>query len=161
MAKHSFLYDFDKECSVENTTSPTEVVHRHLLLIRDPVAVLSSWGVSGGVHGNNPTSDEVGIVPLLSIYSKLESRSGKENNLHAVILESNDLVADSEGTLSSICASLSIPYTDSMLSWNSGAHECDGPWAKVSDDFITASSCIKTHATQNSKNTVRKNTVVV
>jgi hypothetical protein len=116
--------------------------------------------LSGGVHGNNPTSDEVGIVPLLSIYSKLESRSKKENSSHPVILESNDLVADPEGTLSSICASLSIPYTDSMLSWNSGAHECDGPWAKVSDAFI-GKSCIKTHATQNSKNAVRKNTVVV
>jgi hypothetical protein len=45
MAKHSFLYDFDEECSVE--IKNTEVVHRHLLLIRDPVAVLSSWGVSG------------------------------------------------------------------------------------------------------------------
>lgn len=46
MAKHSFLYDFDRECKVENTN----VIHRHLLLIRDPVAVLSSWGVSGEVR---------------------------------------------------------------------------------------------------------------
>jgi hypothetical protein len=125
MAKHSFLYDFDKECKVVDNV---EVIHRHLLLIRDPVAVLSSWGVSGGVHGNNPTSDEVGIVPLLSIYSKLESGNGKS---HAVILESDELVADPEGTLSSICASLSIPYKESMITWKSGPHECDGPWAKV------------------------------
>ena len=87
MAKHSFLYNFDKECTVESTN----VVHRHLLLIRDPVSVLASWGAAGGVHGNNPTSDEVGVVPLLSIYSKLESRP---NSAHPVILDSDDLAAD-------------------------------------------------------------------
>ena len=125
MAKHSFLYDFDKECRVEGI----DVIHRHLLLIRDPVAVLSSWEVSGEVHGNNPTSDEVGIVPLLSIYSMLESRSHVRS--HPSILDSDELVSDPEGALSNICASLSIPYKESMLSWKSGSHECDGPWAKV------------------------------
>ena len=40
MAKHSFLYDFYNEC----THDWIQISHRHLLLIRDPVAVLSSWG---------------------------------------------------------------------------------------------------------------------
>jgi hypothetical protein len=43
------------------------------------------------------------LLCLLSIYS----------NPHPVILESNDLVDDPEGTLSSICASLYSPYKDS------------------------------------------------
>jgi hypothetical protein len=124
MAKHSFLYDFDKECQIENV----QVIHRHLLLIRDPVAVLSSWGVSGDVHGNNPTSDEVGIVPLLSIYSKLESRSPSS---HPVVLDSDDLVTDPEAVLAAICEDLSIPYKETMIFWKSGPHACDGPWAKV------------------------------
>lgn len=128
MAKHSFLYDFDEEFTMEGT----QLIHRHLLLIRDPVDVLSSWGVSSDVHGNNPTSDEVGIVPLLSIYAKLESRVKDEQSHHpAVILESDDLVADPEGTLAGICAGLGIPYKESMMTWKSGPHECDGPWAKV------------------------------
>ena len=122
MAKHSFLYDFNAEISEDNVN----LVHRHLLLIRDPVDVLSSWGVAADAHGNTATSDEVGVVPLLSIYSQLESRGGDA----PVLLESNDLVADPEKTLSSICASLGIPYNESMLSWKSGKHECDGPWAK-------------------------------
>ena len=127
MAKHSFLYDFDRECTVEGV----EVVHRHLLLIRDPVTVLSSWGQSGGVHGNAATSDEVGIVPLLSIYSKLESRS-KGDTSHAVVLESDELVKDPAEILSIICGNLGIEYKDSMLTWPSGPKDCDGPWAKVS-----------------------------
>lgn len=126
MAKHSFLYDFDDEGKIDNVA----LLHRHVLLIRDPVAVLSSWGVSGGVHGNNPTSDEVGIVPLLSIYSKLES-SNKEKSF-PVILESDDLVVNPERTLEELCTSLSIAYKDSMMAWKSGPHACDGPWAKVS-----------------------------
>lgn len=127
MAKHSFLYDFEKECTVEGVN----VVHRHLLLVRDPVTVLSSWGQSGGVHGNAATSDEVGVVPLLSIYSQLESRSTADNT-HAVVLESDELVKDPNEILSTICGELGIEYKTSMLTWPSGPKECDGPWAKVS-----------------------------
>jgi hypothetical protein len=122
MAKHSFLYDFDAEFLMNGVN----LVHRHVLLIRDPVDVLSSWGVAADAHGNTATSDEVGIVPLLSIFSKLESRGGD----HPVLLESNDLITDPENTLTAICANLGIPYKESMLFWNSGMHECDGPWAK-------------------------------
>jgi hypothetical protein len=130
MAKHSFLYDFDKEWQLES--EDVELIHRHLLLIRDPVAVLSSWGSSGDVHGDNPTSDEIGILPLLAIYTKLESRmDGKA----PVVLESDELVSDPEGTLFHICDRLSIPFNTSMLSWNKGKHKCDGPWAKVRVSF--------------------------
>lgn len=139
MAKHSFLYDYNDEMAIEGV----QLVHRHLLLIRDPVDVLSSWGVSAEVHGNNPTSDEVGIIPLLSIYSKLESL-GKDR---PVILESGDLVADPEATLSDICSSLGIPYKESMLTWKSGPHKCDGPWAKVRKTRDSGFVCMK--RTQN------------
>jgi len=122
MAKHSFLYDFNAEIVM----SDVNLVHRHLLLIRDPVEVLSSWGVAADAHGNTATSDEVGVIPLMAIYSLLESKGGDP----PVLLESNDLVLDPESTLSSICSSLGIPYIESMLYWKSGKHECDGPWAK-------------------------------
>lgn len=127
MAKHSFLYDFENEFSMEGA----DVVHRHLLLIRDPVAVLSSWGVSSNVHGNNPSTDEVGIIPLLSIFSSLQSNAN-DSSAEPVVLDSDDLVRDANSTLADICASLSIEYKESMLTWESGPHKCDGPWAKVS-----------------------------
>ena len=130
MAKHSFLYDFDQECKLENV----ELIHRHLLLIRDPVAVLAAWGKVGDVHGNNPTSDEVGIVPLLSIYSKLESKT--KGQIHPVVVESDDLSSDPETTISNLCEGLSIPYKESMMSWKKGPHACDGPWAKVGDKLF-------------------------
>ena len=132
MAKHEFLYDFDNEYKLDDdgdNSDDVEIIHRHLLLIRDPCAVLSSWGVSGGVHGDNPTSDEVGIVPLLSIFSKLESRM---DGIQPVVLDSDELVNDPEDALFSVCERLQIPFTKSMLTWPAGKHKCDGPWAKVS-----------------------------
>ena len=136
MAKHCFLYDFEKECAA--SSPDITLVHKHLLLIRDPVQVLSSWSYSSEVHGNNPTPDEVGIVPLLSIYSSLQSRGGENAPLRdetaagsVVLLDSDELALDPEGTLSNTCKDLCIPYKESMITWKSGPHECDGPWAKV------------------------------
>lgn len=131
MAKHCFLYDLERDPIIHLPAEVNRlpVVHRHVLLIRDPVAVLSSWSFSSDVHGT-VTSDEVGIVPLLSIYSTLTSRPPSDNTAAVVLLDSDELVADPEATLAGLCSDLGIHYTDSMLTWTSGEHECDGPWAR-------------------------------
>jgi hypothetical protein len=127
MAKHCFLYNLESEPSndLPEEAKNLNLIHRHVLLIRDPVAVLSSWSLSADVH-NAVTPDEVGIIPMLSIYSTLSSRSASP----VVLLDSDELIADPEGTLSGLCQDLDIPYTSDMLSWPSGEHACDGPWAK-------------------------------
>ena len=141
MAKHGHLYDFDAEAEVGHPPiSPNEVegsdllIHKHVLLIRDPVAVLSSWDDAGTVHSKAVTPDEVGIIPMLGIYSTLMSRRQNNNGANGcaddvVILDSDDLAHRPKETLSALCAGLDIPYTDSMLTWDDGPHECDGPWA--------------------------------
>lgn len=143
MAKHCHLYDFDNECEVgaddtvfdhmSDATVHLTFVHRHVLLIRDPVAVLSSWDVAGSVHGNNPTPDEVGIIPMMGIYSTLISRNGgigsggsSGENL-VVILDSDQLARYPFATLKALCADLGIPFTADMLEWESGPHDCNGP----------------------------------
>jgi len=128
MAKHADLYDFENEYQSDQIAF--EYQHKHLLLLRDPVAVLSSWGVAGSVHGHNPTVEEVGIVPLLSIYSTLVSRAADDNTHKCLaFLDSDDLVKDPETALESICLDLKIDYTASMMEWKAGPHACDGPWA--------------------------------
>ena len=143
MAKHSHLYDFDAEseagCVDEGKSLTGHMVHKHVLLIRDPVAVLSSWNEAGSVHGNDVTPDEVGIIPMLGIYSTLMSRGsngsngasvgGADGSKNVVILDSDDMALRPRETLSALCAELDIPYTEEMLTWDSGPHECDGPWA--------------------------------
>jgi protein-lysine N-methyltransferase EEF2KMT len=121
MAKHDCVYDFTKELDMQN------VIHRHVLLIRDPVAVLSSWKQSGDVHGNTPSINEVGILPLITIFSTLTDGSPSNK---PVILNSDDLVANPGDTLKQLCHDLAIDYQDAMLTWTAGPHECDGPWAK-------------------------------
>lgn len=129
MAKHCFLYDFDNECQHYDPSRIT-LVHTHLLLIRDPVLVLSSWKNDKNLHGGTATPDEVGIVPLMSIYSSLLSRTGNSSGGSVVLLDSDELAADPEATLANVCADLNIPYRQSMITWKSGTHACDGPWAK-------------------------------
>jgi branched-chain amino acid aminotransferase group I len=125
MAKHYFLYNFENE-QHEHTDSQQEYIlsHKHVLLIRDPVAILSSWNVAKDVH-NNVSSDEVGIIPLLSIHSILSSL---QQNI--VVLDSDSLATDPQHTLKCLCDDLDIHYTDSMLNWPKGKHDCDGPWAQ-------------------------------
>jgi len=134
MSKHSFLYDFDNEYqSVEcDDGVDVQLIHRHILLIRDPVAVLSAWGMVGAVHGDNPTPEELGFISLLTIYSKLESKkiNNGDDKCRALVIDSDELANDPKGSLSDLCKRLSIDYSDTMLSWKKGEHECDGPWAK-------------------------------
>lgn len=143
MSKHSFLYEFDNECQdVESGDGiRIQLVHRHVLLIRDPVAVLSAWDMVGDVHGNDPTPEELGFISLMTIYSKLQSKtiSSDDTNPRVFVLDSDDLAKNPKRSLSDLCERLSISYSDSMLSWNSGEHECDGPWAKVSLSVLSLS----------------------
>ncbi|KAL3763171.1 hypothetical protein ACHAWU_006196 [Discostella pseudostelligera] len=148
MAKFSHLFDFETNwetdlddnsrqwkdlCLQLVSDSNIDIKHRHLLLIRDPISVLSSWmGKSGDVHGNNPHPDEVGITQLFDVYSKVVgasmNRSSEEEDL--IVLDSDDLADNPRKILQELCASLRVEYTDSMLKWSAGPHKCDGPWAK-------------------------------
>jgi len=105
MAKFFTVYDFNKEASGEDLD--IELIHKHLLLIRDPVAVLSSWSAADFVHGGNPSLNEVGIVPMLSIYATLQGKG-------VALLDSDELVADPFSTLKALCEELGFPFKESM-----------------------------------------------
>ena len=132
MAKHSPLYDFEKECEMKASplsvnVENVQIQHKHILLIRDPASMLSSWNASSEVHNGSVTPNEVGIVYLLSIYSNVKSKSDASGTI--CVLESDDMAKDPETTLSVLCSDLGIPFSTEMLSWNSGPKVCDGPWA--------------------------------
>jgi len=107
MAKFASVYDFVNELDL--SARNIQLVHKHLLLLRDPVAVLASWGAAGEVHGDDPKISEIGMVDLLHIYSTLHSH-GK----NVVVLDSDELVVDPEGVLQSVCSELGIEYKESM-----------------------------------------------
>lgn len=107
MAKFHNVYNFS--LAFDLSEKGIKLIHKHLLLIRDPVAVLSSWATAGAVHGDNPTIIEVGIVPLLHIHSILEQQGTR-----AVVLDSDELAADAPKTLAMICETLGISFHESM-----------------------------------------------
>lgn len=127
------------------------ITHRHVLLIRDPLSVLTSWTTkSSHVHNGNTHSEEVGTVALLDIYSKIADRCNKdttkdttndtttdtttneeEEDGEVVVVDSDELASRPRKTLRELCEALRIDYRDDMLRWEKGGpHECDGPWAK-------------------------------
>ena len=136
MAKHGFLYDFQRNREVSgndiaehDNELEIEIEHKHVLLIRDPVSIVSSWNMASTIHGNTCTPDEVGIVPLLSIYSSVLSSNSSSP---PILLDSDELAVDPVKTLTALCEDLQLPYDPSMQTWHSGPHACDGP---VSYDF--------------------------
>lgn len=77
MSKFVNLYDFDKECEVEagfhechehesinNNNCIQDLIkeknividHKHMILLRDPIPVLCSWGASSSNHGDSEDS---------------------------------------------------------------------------------------------------------
>ena len=58
--------------------------------------------------------------------------SSDDGKSRVLVLDSDELAKNPKQSLSNLCDRLSISYSDAMLSWKEGEHECDGPWAKVS-----------------------------
>ena len=52
-----------------------------------------------------------------------------ESNSPLIIVDVKDILLDPNSMLQKICASLEIPFDQSMLSWKAGPKDCDGNWA--------------------------------
>jgi len=104
-------------------------VHKHFFLIREPFAVLSSWKCDSAIHGNNLCIEEIGYTHLMSAFSQVEGNMDADRKFKPIVIDSDDLVSDPKSTLEHLCASLGIPFRESMLSWEAGPHKCDGPFA--------------------------------
>ena len=141
MAKQSPFFDFEKSCEkwleggdasyaipAALRSRNVAITHKHLLLIRDPVSILSSWDAVSDVHDGAITPNEVGIVHLLSIYSNVQSKTYRGKGVISV-LDSDELASNPKVALENICRDLDIPFTAQMLSWKKGPKKCDGPWA--------------------------------
>ena len=130
MAKHFELFDFEKNIQLKRSEDDGTIFgdrHVHVLLLRDPVAIASSWKAASSNHGNallNP--DEIGTIPILSIYSKLMSFNKTSST---IIIDSDNLASNPEHALQCLCDQIQIPFQKEMLSWSIGPKQCDGPWA--------------------------------
>ena len=145
MSKTHFLFDFEDSGSMQ--VPEATLVHQHMFLIRDPTDMLRSWDFLGDVHNNSCSTDDVGIVPLLSIFNKVRQK-GKQ----VTIVDTDVLVKDPEAVISTLCRDLGVSYrAGSMMTWDAGTHECDSrhahwwyPNAHLSTGWLRSSSSTAT-----------------
>lgn len=94
---------------------------KNILFIRNPKDIIFSY--SKVIP--NPTMEDIGIKMQFELMNYLQNK-----NLHCVILNSEDLLANPESVLQKLCRHLDISFDKSMLSWQKGGRKEDGVWAK-------------------------------
>ncbi|MFT7464423.1 MAG: hypothetical protein ACI9EF_002779 [Pseudohongiellaceae bacterium] len=93
----------------------------HAFLLRRPRSMLSSLAAVWP----KPTLEDTGLPQQIEL---LETLHLAEEPQPAVI-DSDDLLANPEGMLKSLCRALQIPFDPAMLSWETGPRDTDGCWA--------------------------------
>tara|TARA_A100000171_G_scaffold53077_1_gene76262 strand:- start:7640 stop:8308 length:669 start_codon:yes stop_codon:yes gene_type:complete len=93
----------------------------NIILIRHPEKLLASFSKVI----KNPTIQDIGIKKASEIFTYLQLQ-GKT----PIVLESDALLKNPSAYLKKVCGLVSIPFTETMLSWQKGGIPEDGIWAK-------------------------------
>lgn len=96
------------------------VATMNLFLIRDPHEMLPSLTVQVPHAGLVDT----GLKRQWELFEMLAERGQSP-----LVLDSRELLLDPASVLRQLCASINIPYSDDMLSWQAGGRAEDGVWA--------------------------------
>ena len=107
---------------------------RNVILTRNPKKVLLSYDA----HVKSPTMLDVAYEIQLELLNYL-----KENKLHYVVLDADQVLQDPASQLKKLCFELNIPFDEKMLSWEPGPRIEDGIWAKYWYDNVHKSSGFK------------------
>jgi len=94
--------------------------HRHVLLFRNPAAVMSSYRA----HIERPSMHDVGYALQCSL---LERLTGAGNP--PTVVCSDRLQAAPEKVLRQLCGALGLEWSPAMMKWSLGPRPEDGPWA--------------------------------
>ena len=93
----------------------------HAFLIREPERMIASY-----LRKREAARlEDFGLERQADFFEREADRLG-----HAPpVIDANDVLANPEGVLSSLCAALGIPWDRAMLAWAPGRRATDGPWA--------------------------------
>ncbi len=101
-------------------------------LIRAPAAVLASYA-----HKRDDfTLEEIGLPAQAELFDRAAQRLGRA----PPVVESQDVLADPRGLLTSLCQACGIAFDDAMLSWAPGRRASDGVWAPAWYEALEQSS---------------------
>jgi hypothetical protein len=101
-------------------------------LIRDPRQVLASYMRKW----SEVSLDEIGFPQQLAIFESVANQLGRA----PAVVDANDVLADPRGTLSALCQTCGIPFSERMLAWPAGPRKSDGVWAPVWYDRVMRST---------------------
>jgi hypothetical protein len=101
-------------------------------LIRAPAAVLASYS-----HKRDDfTLEEIGLPAQAELFDRAADRLGRS----PPVIESQDVLADTRGTLTALCEACGVPFDGAMLSWAPGRRASDGVWAPAWYDAVERST---------------------
>ena len=100
-------------------------------LIRDPRAMVSSYA--------NKYSDAAPIAESFRLQRELYERAAKTGERQPIV-DAVDIMRNPSGMLRRLCTAVSIPYTDSMLTWAAGPRPTDGVWGAHWYDAVNSST---------------------
>ena len=109
---HHMLPEFGREWSDELVNA---------FLIRAPAAVLASYAQKRGDF----TLEEIGLPAQAALFDRAADRLGRA----PPVVESQDVLADPRGMLTSLCEACRVPFDAAMLTWEPGRRPSDGAWA--------------------------------
>ncbi|MBN9332820.1 hypothetical protein [Devosia sp.] len=92
----------------------------NVFLLRAPERVLASYAQKR----EDVTLADIGFEGQAKLFDRVAQRTGKA----PVVVDSDDVRRDPEGTLSALCAAVGLDWDPAMLRWARGAHAEDGVW---------------------------------
>ncbi len=105
---------------------------RNVFLIRHPARVLASYARKRADVGLS----DIGFCEQRELYDLALTI----DKAPPPVIDADDLLADPRGVLRALCAALSIPFDDAMLSWPAGGRGTDGVWAAHWYDSVNRST---------------------
>lgn len=93
----------------------------HAFLIRAPERMIASY-----LRKREAAAfADFGLERQAEFFERESDRLGRA----PPVIDANDVLADPQGVLSSLCAALGMPWDEAMLHWAPGRRSTDGPWA--------------------------------
>ena len=92
----------------------------NVFLLRSPERVLASYAQKR----ESVTLADIGFEGQAMLFDLVAQRTGTA----PVVVDSDDIRRNPEGTLSALCAAVGLSWDPAMLAWPKGAHAQDGVW---------------------------------
>jgi len=105
---------------------------RHAFLIRHPRRVLASYAAKREAV----ELSDIGFREMGELFEEAAAIAGEA----PPVIDADWLLADPRRALTALCAALSIPFSERMLSWPTGRRATDGVWAAHWYDAVDKST---------------------